>query len=190
MTTAEIQTHNETVHLLFQEWAAQLKHAAWAMDCNQWQLADIMADGVRRFGAQSISAARDITLMSPQSIKLALDTVTAFPEDKRNGNLKFITHARIRSIQDPESQMEFFELAQAEGWNDLQVEHHINVKQLKANATKTDKSLFQLDHLFQFGRDFNKLDSTFSTLPPGQQAAVKDEIKKLVGKLSTWLANA
>jgi hypothetical protein len=190
MTTTELQTQSEAEERMFRFWMDRLFNVAATMDSNQWSIGDVLADGFKRFGNRSLIEARRITLMSPQSIKLALDTVTAFPEGKRNAKLKFITHARIRSIPDGEAQMEFFELAQAEGWDDIKVELEINKNQLRPNATKVDPSLYRLNNLFQFGRDFNRLEQSFPELPEGQQVAVKDEVRKLVQKLNSWLEGA
>lgn len=188
MTQAEIQTQQEAEARMFQFWCERLSNAASSMDKDQWSLADILADGSTRFGSKALIEAKQITLMSPQSIKLACETAQAFPTGKRNQKLKFISHARIKSIPDDDAQMEFFELAQAEGWDDLKVESEIKRNQLKPNASKVDASLYRLDNLFQFSRDFNKLEKSFGSLPPGQQTAIKSEVQNLIKRLNDWLS--
>jgi hypothetical protein len=187
MTDNQMMTQKEAEERIFQQWQNRLRIASEQTDRHQWMIADLLKEGIDRFGPKAGAAAKDITLFSPQNMKLLAETAAAFPPEKRNRKWRLLTHARIKAIDDQSRQMEFFELAQAEGWDDIQVADEITRNQLVDNRTKVNKELFQLNELFQFGRNFNRFQKHFDTLPQGQKQVAIDEAKALVSKLEKWL---
>lgn len=181
--TEKPQTETAAVARLRDEWTAQLFKIHRSFDGSQWDLARHLAEGEKKFGTDALKDAADITHFSPQSIRTAIETANAFPEP--NPNLTFVTHSRALNLP-PEGQKEFFELAGAEGWDDIEATSELARKAAETARKKPTKELFQLETVFSFNRQFTKLEQNFDKLPEGQKPEIKDELVALARRIIEW----